>query len=443
MMSERFKPFRFSPAGLRGLKASPTLSMNERVRDLRAAGRDVYQLGFGESRFPVHPKVAAALGANADKHSYLPAAGLPELRETVAAFYRRHFQMDVVPDQVVVGPGSKALLYALLLALGEEVILPRPAWVSYAAQARVLGKPVLWIPLDAASGYQLDMDALRRDMDEDQEEWGNPEVLVINSPHNPTGTMLQPETLRNLAEFCRESDLMVVSDEIYALTAYGIVPHVSIGQYYAEGTIVLGGLSKHLSLGGWRLGVAILPPGRAGQALRRAVQTIAGSVWSCVTAPVQYAALVAYSGDPEIETFVSLCTQMHALRTQHLHGELIAAGIPCPPPAGAFYLYPSFNRWQTALAARGIRSSEDLVLYLLDRYELATLPASAFGCPPDDLSLRLSSSYLDADTDEQASHLVEAFRADPDPGRFIENHHPRLREAAARLAAFCADLERG
>lgn len=441
-MGERFRPFRFSRAGLRGLKVSATLSLNERVRDLWETGHDVYHLGFGESRFPVHPKIARALQDNVQQRSYLPALGTRELRETIAEFYQRKFQVPISRDQVVTGPGSKSLLYAFLLSLGEEVILPQPSWVTYGPQAHLLGKPVLWVPTRAEDNYHLEVDLLRHKMEEDKEDWGNPEVLVVNSPHNPTGTMLPPHKVQALADFAREEQLMVLSDEIYALIAHGQTPHVSIAHYYPEGTVVLGGLSKHLSLGGWRFGVAILPAGRTGEALRRALQNIAGSIWSCVTAPVQYAALVAYCNDPEVNEYIDQCTRMHSIRTRYLYDGLVEAGIPCAEPQGAFYVFPSFKKWKEPLAARGVHTCEDLATYFLESYELATLPGSAFACQPQELCLRLSSSYMDAGTDEKAIALVETFKEDPDPDRFIENHHPRLREAASRIAQFVADLER-
>jgi aspartate aminotransferase len=415
--------------------------MNERVREMWAQGRDIYHLGFGESRFPVHPKVAEALRANAHQRSYLPALGLPELRETIAHFYLRKFKLAVSPDQVVVGPGSKSLLYALVMALGEEVILPQPSWVSYAPQAHLLGKPVLWVPMRLEQGYHLEVEILREKMEAEKEEWGNPELLILNSPHNPTGTMMPPERVQHLADFAREEQLMVLSDEIYALVTHGGTPHVSVAHHYPEGTVVLGGLSKHMSLGGWRFGVAILPAGRTGEALRRAVQNIAGSIWSCVTAPVQYAALVAYGDDPEIDEFVGHCARMHAIRSRYLYEGLVRAGIPCAEPSGAFYVYPNFDKWRMALAGNGVQTSGDLADYLLDKYELATLPGLAFGGGPEDLSLRLSSSYLDAGTDEKANALVEAFAADQDPERFIQDYHPRLREAVNRLGEFVNDLE--
>jgi len=292
-MSERFKPIRFSRAGLRGLKVSATLSLNEQVRQMWDDGRDIFHLGFGESRFPVHPKIAQALKENVQRRSYLPALGLKELRETIAAYYQNKFQINVSADRVVIGPGSKSLIYALLLALGEEIILTQPSWVSYAPQAHLLGKPVTWVPLSPENNYVLDINVLEQKITESQQNWGNPEVLVINSPMNPTGTMMPPKKIEDLADFARDQGLMVLSDEIYALTTYGEIPHASIAQFYPEGSVILGGLSKHLSLGGWRFGVAILPPGRAGKAIAQAMQNIASSIWSCVTAPVQYAALVA------------------------------------------------------------------------------------------------------------------------------------------------------
>jgi aspartate aminotransferase len=441
-VAERFRPFRFSRAGIRGLKASATLSMNERVRELWDEGQDILHLGFGESRFPTHPKLIEAMRANVNQRSYLPALGIPELREAIAHFYQQKFQIAVAPSQVVVGPGSKSLLYALVMALGEEVILPQPSWVSYAPQAHILGKPALHVPTRPECDYCLEVAALRQSMEEDKEEWGNPELLILNSPHNPTGTMLPPDKVQALADFAREEQLMVLSDEIYALVSHGSVPHVSIAQHYPEGTIVLGGLSKHLSLGGWRFGLAILPAGRTGEALRRALQSIAGSIWSCVAAPVQYAALVAYSNDPDIDEYVALCTRMHAIRTRHLFDSLVEAGIPCVEPKGAFYVYPNYSKWKRPLGAKGIKTSDDLAIYLLEKYQLATLPGTAFGSPPGDLSLRLSSSFLDASNDQNAAKLVEAFSADPDPQRFIEQHHTALCQAATRLAEFAADLER-
>ncbi len=439
-MVERFKPLRFSRTGVRGLPASATLSVNDRVREMWAAGRNVFHLAFGESRWPVHPRIAEALSANAQKRSYLPAAGIPELRSAIAGHYRRVFDLDVGPEQVVTGPGSKSLLFATLLSLGEEILIPRPSWVTYAPQVHLLGKPITWVPTYPEDRYQVGTEVLQEALQASRQDMGNPEVLILNNPGNPTGTMGTPEENGKLAELCREQELMVISDEIYARTAFTDSPFVSMGKLYPRGTVVMGGLSKDLSLGGWRVGVAVVPPTKAGKALATALTNIATNVWSCVAAPVQYAALVAYAGDPEVEDYVRLCARMHAVRTLYLHALMERLGVQCVRPAGAFYIFPCFDAWREALAARGVHTDEELALHLLEKYEVAALPGSAFHSVRD-LCLRISSSFIDANTDESADALVAAWRADPDPERFIRDHHPRLQKVAERFGEFIMDLK--
>jgi aspartate/methionine/tyrosine aminotransferase len=438
---ERFKPLRFSRAGIRGLKASATIAINDRVREMWASGKNVYHLAFGESRFPIHPKIAAALAANAHRRSYTSALGISELRHAIAEHYRRRFQLDVSAEQVVVGPGSKSLIYAALMALGEEVIIPQPSWVSYGPQAHILGKPVTFIPTRPQVNFELELDVLESRIHESRQNWGNPEVFIVNSPKNPTGTMMRPEKVEALAGFAREHELMVLSDEIYALTAFSKIPHVSISKFYPEGTVVFGGLSKSLPLGGWRIGTAILPRENGGKALGQALENIASNIWTCTSAPVQYAALVAYSDDPEIEEYIDLCARMHAIRTRFLYQTIVRLGIPCEEPAGAFYVYPCFEKWREPLAARGVHNDEDLAFHLIEDYEIATLPGSAFHSAQD-LCLRISSSYIDAATDEKADGLLAAFYDNPDPEIFIADHHPRLQKVAERFGDFIADLEK-
>jgi aspartate/methionine/tyrosine aminotransferase len=436
---ERYRPIRFSRAGVRGLKMSATLSINDRVKELWAERKNVFHLAFGESRFPVHPKIAAALTESAQKRSYLPAAGIPELRKAIAEHYGRVFDLDVEPWQVVTGPGSKALIYASMQCLGEEIIIPQPSWVTYAPQVHLLGKPITWVPTHPEDRYLVGIEVLRDALQASHHDMGNPEVLVLNNPGNPTGTMRSPEQNQTLAGFCKEEELMVISDEIYARTAFTDVPFVSFGKYYPEGTIVTGGLSKDLSLGGWRFGVAVVPPTNGGRALATALTNIATNVWSCVAAPVQYAALVAYSGDPSVEGYVRTCASMHAIRTRYLYELMVRLGVQCVEPSGAFYIFPCFDRWTEALLAKGIHSDEELAHHLLEEYELAALPGSAFHAIRN-YCLRISSSFIDAATDESAEVLVEAYRQDPDPQRFIENHHPRLKKVAERLEEFVEDL---
>ena len=430
-------PFAIHGAVARQATLSPTLALNERVNRLWLAGQPVYHMGFGESRFPVHPKLAAALAENLDRTSYPPAQGIKELRQNVARFYYRHFGMEVNADQVIVGPGSKPLIFAALMALDADVLLPTPSWVSYGPQARLLGRTVLRIPATSADQHALTLDALDRTVAQSTHPH---KVLVLNSPSNPTGQMLDPAFIGAVVDYCRRHNIAVLSDEIYALTAHGHRPHLSLGQAFPEGSIVFGGLSKHLSLGGWRLGVAVVPAGELGETVMRAMRMVAGELWSSPTAPVQYAAAVTYGSDPEIETYIEECTRIHAIRTQHVWRRLVEFGIPCAQPDGAFYLFPNFDRWRTALAGRGVHTSDDLAAYLLEHYQLATLPGTAFGAPADELSLRLATSYLDMETDDDAEAVLAAYRADPTPTVLMNDHHPATQEAVARLGEFVRSL---
>lgn len=438
-------PLSLAPALTADRAPSPTLEINERVRALWAAGESVLHLGFGEARFPVHEKVAEALRASAHEKSYLSSQGLLSLREAVAWDYARNLGVFPNADSVIIAPGSKLLLFALQLALDAHLVLPTPSWVSYAPQAALLGRPVQWIPASSADGYALDPDAVARTLDGlgplRQAQGTKGALLLLNSPNNPTGQMLDALQLDALAAICRERGVWVASDEIYAKVAHGARPHLSMAQFYPEGTIVLGGLSKWLSLGGWRVGTALVPATDAGATLMHALVRIASETWSCVAAPIQHAALAAYADDPAIGDYANACTAIHAARTRFLWRALIERGVDCPEPHGAFYLFPSFDRWREALAARGVRTSDELAVHLLDACGIATLPGSAFGCPPHDLALRLSTGYIDLETGEQAAAMVAAFRDHGDAERLLRERHPNLHEVVERLGAWLAGMK--
>lgn len=411
----------------RDLAPSPTLAINETVNRMWLAGETVYHLGFGESRFPVHPLLLDALRKHGRAKSYLPARGLPELLDAVAGYYTRHLNIGFDPGQVAVGPGSKALIYAIQMALSAELYLPSPSWVSYAPQAEMLGKRVRFIPSRVDDDYELDLGQLEKMLETSTTDQ---RLLIINSPNNPTGRMLQVAELEALAGFCRQHNIVVISDEIY-FRVHGDSEHHSIAACYPEGTIVLGGLSKHLSIGGWRLGVALFPDTNSGRDLLQAVVAIASETWSAVASPVQHAAIVAYE-DAEIEAYAETCSAIHSIRTRHLRDGLVKLGVRCTPADGAFYVTANFDRWRQALTEHGISSSADLALHLLEAFSIATLPGSAFGLPPEVLSLRLTSSYLDMETAADGDRVLRLYEADPGTLMHPANH-PNF---AACLAAF-------
>lgn len=423
------------------VKPSATMAINARVSELLARNVPVFHMGFGESRFPVHPRILEALREHAMARSYLFVAGLPELRAAVAAYYRREFGLEAEASQVIVGPGSKSLLFAVMQVLRGDVLMPTPTWVSYEPQARLVGKNVTQIATRQEDDYRLTPAELQASLAAARAAGQNPRILILNTPNNPTGVMYPPDLLAELAELARREQLLVISDEIYAQTAYGEIPHTSIARFYPEGTVVTGGLSKHLSLGGWRIGVAVLPPGPGGAQLMQAVSVVAGAIWTTVAAPLQYAAIVAYGDDPDIAAYIKTCAAIHGCVTRYLHRMLAEVGLNCPQPTGGFYLYPSFDPWRATLRQRHqVTSAVELAELLLNEEHIATLPGSDFGARPEDLTLRLSTSYLYALNDQDAESLLAIYRETADVDEFLQQACPRVIEVGRRWQSFVRGL---
>ncbi|MFT6101365.1 MAG: aspartate/methionine/tyrosine aminotransferase, partial [Arenicella sp.] len=189
----------FNPV-FEGLVPSSTLYINEAVNQLWRQGEQAFHMGFGESRFDVHPRLKSSLIDNANKKSYLPARGLPELIDSVASYYTSKLNTPFSPSQVIVGPGSKSLIFGLQMVMNADLFLPTPSWVSYAPQAQLLGNKVSYIPSSVEDNYQLDIDAL----DDLVKKSDNPcKLLIINSPNNPTGEVMSDDFLKKLADYCR------------------------------------------------------------------------------------------------------------------------------------------------------------------------------------------------------------------------------------------------
>lgn len=412
MRSQQQQAFPPTPLKLaspvRDMLSSATLAMNEAVVARRAAGKETIHLGFGEASFPLHPLLQDALNDAARQTGYAPVQGLPALRETLAGYleYTRGLRTDAA--SIIIGPGSKPLIYALLRVLEGDLLLPVPSWVSYAPHAQLTGKRVIGITTDSADHHRLAAHALDEALWEARRQGADPRILIANTPSNPTGGMFAREDVEGLALWCREHGITLISDEIYAELAHGWCEHISPVQYYPEGCIVTGGLSKAFSAGGWRLGYAILPGDGAGAKAMAALCALASEIWSAATTPVQYAAAAAYSRQPELQRYVRRSARIHGYAAQRLYETLTRSGARCPRPAGGFYLYPDFAPWREHLAALGITTSEDLARYLLDEWDIAALPGSVFGEPPDALRLRLATSLLYAPPDARSPREQEA-----------------------------------
>lgn len=375
-------------------RESATLRIDDEVRRLRASGHPVLHLGFGEAGLPVHEAVADQLRTAAGDNRYGSVAGGEPAREAAAGWFGRR-GIPTEAEQIIFGPGSKPLLYALLAAIPGTVILPRPSWVSYAAQAALLDRKIVWIDTPDGCGGVPDPDRLQEVLSAAAAAGEAPGVLVLTSPDNPTGTVGDPAIVRRVCELAGHYGVTVISDEIYRDLAYpdsaGVASPAEIG---LERIVVTSGLSKSLALGGWRIGYARVPAGAWGRQLGSELRAIASEIWSCLAAPMQHAAAYALGEPEEIKEHIAASRRLHQAVAGAMHTAVVSAGISCRRPTGGFYLYPDFEPARPALKALGVESSDDLSAYLLDHYSVAVLPGSAFGEPLHALRLRLATSQL-------------------------------------------------
>jgi len=396
----------------RGVRVSATLAANEELAARRRRGEPVLPLAFGEAGLPVHPRLAAELAATADLGAYGPVAGSRQLRVAAAGYWARR-GLPTDPADIVAGPGSKALLFGILLALGMDVAMPTPSWVSYAAQATLTGVVPHFVSAVPGEGGICDAAALDAAARAARAAGRPIGAVLVTMPDNPTGRVASPAPVRSLCAAAERNDLVIITDETYRdLVHDPATPFLSPATVAPHRTVVTTALSKNLAVGGWRIGVARMPDGVAGALLRKRLLGIASEIWSAPAAPVQQAAAFALNEPPELTERVWRSRSLHATICRAAARLCADAGLAVAPPQAAFYLYPDFEPWREHLSGRfGVRTGSDLAALLLNRYGMGTLPASAFGEPDSALRLRLATGLLYGDTDEERESALAA--ADP------------------------------
>ncbi|MER5645027.1 pyridoxal phosphate-dependent aminotransferase [Streptosporangium sp. NPDC002524] len=401
---------------------SATLAANEDIERRRRAGERVLNLAFGEAGLPVHPALSERLAAASGLNGYGPVAGAPALREAASGYWSRR-GLPTDPGLVVCGPGSKPLLYGLLPAIGGDIVLPMPSWVSYAAQTELAGARSLLVPTPPGEGGVPDPERVTAAVGRARAQGRDVRSLLVTLPDNPSGTLAGAATIRRIAEVARELDLTIISDEIYRdLVHSPDSGFLSPADVAPERTVITSGLSKSLALGGWRIGVARLPS----PALRDRLLAVASEIWSSPAAPVQQAAAYAYTEPPELVERVSRSRELHGAVARAVYERFVRAGVRVDAPRGGFYLYPDFTGLDVA-------SSADLAAYLLDRHGVGVLPGHVFGDDPAALRVRVATSLLYGETARRRLAALDA----PDPLAlpWISASLDRLDEALTGLFA--------
>jgi aspartate aminotransferase len=335
-----------------------------RARALEAQGRKIIHLEIGEPDFdtPAHIVEAAVEALRSGFTHYVPAPGLPEVREAVAAWLSRTGRLETTPDRVIVTPGAKPIMWNLMLATcqeGDEVIYPDPGFPMYESIARFTGAEPVPLPLREENGFRPDPDELASLVTH------RTRLLVLNTPHNPCGSALTREDCEAIAEICMRNDLLVLADEVYWAIRYD-GSHVSILDIdgMADRTILLDGWSKTYAMTGWRLGFGVFPPPLVEPISRLIINSV-----SCTSAFSQRAAIAALTGP--WEPAEQMIAEFRQRRDVIVEGLNAIEGITCVQPRGAFYVFPSVK-------AFGI-PSQRIEEHLLQRAGVAALSGTAFG----------------------------------------------------------------
>jgi aspartate aminotransferase len=379
------------------VKPSATLAITAKAKALKAAGEKVLSLAAGEPDFPTPPNIRkAAYQALEDGHTgYAPSAGIPALREAVRKHYKKELDLDYGDDQVVVSCGAKHCLYNAFAALmdeGSEAIIQAPYWVSYPAQVLLSGgKPVIIDP--PKSGFGLNLESIEKAIN------SQTRVIVLNSPSNPTGHVIENSQLDAVADLAMAHDLVVISDDIYDKLIYDDQKFVSIVQrkpQIKENCLLVNGVSKSYSMTGWRIGYAVGP-----SALIAAMRKIQDQSTSNATTFAQYGAVEALNSPVEIiEQMVSAFD-----RRRHKIVDQLSQipGVTCRKPQGSFYAFADFSKiLEMEYEGQVVGSTLSLAEILLEKERVAVIPGDAFGAPG---FLRLSFAAADEDIEEAVRRI--------------------------------------
>ena len=377
---------------------SPTLAVDAKAKELKAAGEDVCGFGAGEPDFdtPAFIKEACVRALEEGRTKYAPAAGIPELRAALAQKYREDNGIaGVEASQVVVSPGGKFSCYLAILSVispGDEVLVPAPYWVSYPEMVKLAGGQPRVLFAGQESGFKITPDQLRAAITP------KTRLLILNSPSNPTGAVYTEAELRALVDVVLEAGIYLMSDEIYEYLLYDEVRHVSPASFSpeaAESTITVSGFSKTFSMTGWRLGTLMASP-----SIAKAVAGIQSQTSSNATTFAQYGALAAMQNwEKSMAAVQEMLTVFDRRRLRLLSGLESINGIRCERAEGAFYLFPNIDEL-------GLGASE-FASQLLEEEKVAVVPGEGFGAPG---YMRLSYAVSD-EVIEKGLERIERFCA--------------------------------
>jgi len=396
---------------IKNLKPSSTLKINEISRELEVKGEKIFKFGFGQSPFQVPLDIVNELKNNAHQNKYMPVQGLKELREVVAKYTSSKKDYNYNSENVIIGPGSKELMFLLQVLFEGEIILPAPSWVSYAPQA-IIGRNKIqiiqtkiennWFP----TGAEIEQVILKNK--------NKNYLLFLNSPNNPSGQVCN--NLEEISKIAKKYNLIILSDEIYSELSFE-EGFKSIASFCPEKTIISTGLSKWCGAGGWRLGYFIIP--NTLNKLRDAINVLASETFTSVSAPIQYAAITAYSND--YSEYLNNSKNILRAVGNYVYENLKSNKVTINKPQGGFYLMPEFSN-------KSFSTSSKMCDNLLKKTGVALLPGSDFGFDEKKMLARLS--FTDFNGQEFMKNVKSEKKIDND---LILKFAPKIVEGVHKL----------
>ena len=363
---------------IKNLEPSSTLKINEISKKLEEKGEKIFKFGFGQSPFKIPIDIVNELKNNAHQNKYLPMQGLAELRKAVANYTSAKKNYNYHPDNIIIGPGSKELMFLLHVIFDGEIILPVPSWVSYMPQA-ILGRNKThilqtkrennWFP----TAIEIE-EIILKDKNKNY-------LILLNSPNNPSGQIC--ENLKEISDIANKYNLIILSDEIYSELSFKN-NYESISNFCPEKTIISTGLSKWCGAGGWRLGYFLVP--NALKEIRSMINVLASETFSSVSAPIQYAAIKAYENDHT--KYIDKSRDILKAVGEYVYENLKSNKILINKPQGGFYLMPEFLN-------KKFKSSSEMCDDILIKTGVALLPGSDFGFDKTRMLVRLSFTDFD------------------------------------------------
>ncbi len=412
------------------LKPSATLLINEKVKELRSNQREIIHFGFGQSPFPIHPSIVEELKNNATNNHYLPVNGLQELREQISKFLLNHQGIKSDSELILIGPGSKELLYQSILIFEGTFLIPKGSWVSYIPQIKSKGGTYQILETEIENNFKLTGATLEAFLKHSTQQ---EHLLVLNSPNNPTGAVYSENDYKSLAKVCRKYKVIVLSDEIYSQINFSERSSPSISKYYPEGTLVFGGVSKVFSAGGYRLGFMSLP--KELKKLSIVYRSLFSETFSCVSSPIQYAGIKAFHYSQELQEYVYKSSKILQGISKYIFNTLTTSKIQCTIPQGAFYMMIGFDMFKKELNSLKINTSTELAHHLLENYNVALLPGSDFGFEDHEFFFRLA--FVDFDGEKLMNLFQRKRRIDE---HFIKENCSRIYKGVQQLRRFTQQL---